>query len=143
MEQYTILYPLARDASPWGTEKVDKLELTYNTWKDVVDDCRYFYKRDPFVATVINKIVDLSINDLIIHEGDARKSVKDIVEAIKSDLLMFMRSAALEYLLSGLVIPEITFENVGKPGLEELGIKRFSQLSLPTDMWLKIGRAHV
>jgi hypothetical protein len=137
MEQYTILYPLARDSSPWGTEKVDKLELTYNTWKDVVNDCRYFYKRDPFVATVINKIVDLSINDLIIHEGDARKSVKDIVEAIKSDLLMFMRSAALEYLLSGLVIPEVTFESVGKEGLQDLGIKRFSQLSLPTDMWLR------
>jgi hypothetical protein len=137
LEQYTILYPLARDASPWGIEKIDKLELTYNTWKNVVDDCRYFYKRDPFVSTVINKIVDLSINDLIIHEGDARKSIKDIVEAIKPNLLMFMRSAALEYLLSGLVIPEVTFENVEKDDLQNLGIKRFSKLSLPTDMWLR------
>lgn len=137
MEQYTVIYPLSRDASPWGKEKVDKLELTYNTWKTAVNDCRYFYKRDPFVATVINKIVDLSINDLIVHEGDARKSVKDIIEAIKPDLLMFMRSAALEYLLSGLVIPEVTFEKVTKAGLQDLGIKRFSELSLPTDMWLR------
>jgi len=137
MEQYTIIYPLARDGSPWNTEKVDKLELNFDKWTKVIDDCRYFYKRDPFVATVVNKIVDLSINDLIIHEGEARKSVKDIVEAIKTPLLMFMRSAALEYLLSGLVIPEITFEPVLKEKLQEIGIKRFSSLSLPTDMWIR------
>lgn len=135
--QYSILQPYSKEPSPWTAEDVDKMELKFKDWKRLVKTCRYFYKRDPFVATVINKVIDLSINDLIIREGDARKSIKPIMEAIEPAIMMYMRNVALEYMLSGLVIPEITFEEVGKKQLHEMGIKRFEKLLLPVDMWLR------
>ena len=82
-------------------------------------------------------MVDLSINDIIVREKTARKSIKHVLGAIKSDLLVFLRNAALEYLLSGLVVPEISFDTYDKTQLHELGIKRFERLVLPSDMWIR------
>lgn len=135
--QYSILQPYNKTPFPWTPQDVDKLDFSAKEWKDVVASCRYYYKRDPFVSTVINKVIDLAINDIIVREGDARKSIKGILDAIRVDLMLYLRSVALEYLLSGLVVPEITFEELNKSQLHELGIKRFERLLLPTDMWIR------
>ncbi len=136
--QYSILENYNRKGSlPWSPQDIDKLDFDAKEWKDVVASCRYFYKRDPFVSTVINKVIDLAINDLIVRPGEARDSVKAILEGIQVDLMIYLRSVALEYLLSGLVVPEITFDRVNKAKLHEMGIKRFKSLLLPTDMWIR------
>jgi len=134
---FTLLNPQNSGSYPWTPEDVDKLEFSEKTWHATVKLCRYYYKKDPYVSTVINKIVDLSINDLIIRKGKARESSVLVLKAIKGQLLTFLRSAALEYLVSGLVIPEIEFEELNKEQLVELGIKRFRKLTLPTDMWIR------
>ncbi|KKL81973.1 hypothetical protein LCGC14_1989430, partial [marine sediment metagenome] len=127
--QYSILENYNRKGSmPWAAQDIDKFDFSAKEWKQVVASCRYFYKRDPFVSTVINKIIDLSINDIIVRKGEARKAIKDIVDAIQIDLMLYLRNVALEYLLSGLVVPEITFEELNKTQLHELGIKRFEKL---------------
>jgi hypothetical protein len=135
--QYSILQPYSKTPAPWSPQDVDKLDFTAKEWKKIVASCRYFYKRDPFVSTVINKVIDLAINDIIVREGEARKSIKSILDAIRVDLLIYLRSVALEFMLSGLVVPEITFEKVSKSKLHEMGIKRFESLMLPTDMWIR------
>ena len=136
--QYSILENYNRTGShPWTPQDIDKMDFTDKEWKEVIASCRFFYKHDPFVSTVINKVIDLAINDIIIREGDARKSVKSILDAIKVDLMIFLRSVALEYMLSGLVVPEMTFETINKSELHERGIKRFESLLLPTDMWIR------
>jgi hypothetical protein len=134
---FTLLAPWQNDSYPWTPEDVDKLEFDDTKWHEVVGECRYFYRRDPFVSTVINKIVDLAINDLIIRQGTARENVPKVLTAIKGKILDFLRQAALEYLISGLILPEIEFEVVDREGLSELGIKRFRKLTLPTDMWVR------
>jgi len=135
--QYTILQPQRKTSTPWSARDIDKLTFDDKKWKNVVKECRYYYKRDPFASTVINKMVDLSINNIIVREKTARKSIKLVLEAIKGDLLVFLRNAALEYLLSGLVVPEISFDAYNKTQLHELGIKRFERLVLPSDMWIR------
>ncbi len=136
--QYSLLENYNRKGfTPWSAQDIDKLDFNAKEWKDVVASCRYFYKRDPFASTVINKVIDLSINDIIVRKGEARKAILPILSAIRVDLLIYLRSVALEYLLSGLVVPEITFEEVGKVELHEMGIRRFEKLLLPTDMWIR------
>lgn len=135
--QYTILQPHSKDYGPWAPRDVDRLEFDHKNWKNIVEDCRYYYKRDPFSSVVLNKMVDLSINGLMVRKGTARESAKAIMESIEPDVLQFLRSAALEYLLSGLVIPEIEFDKFDKSELDNLGIKRFSGLMLPRDMWIR------
>jgi len=124
---------------PWQPEDVDKLELEFTDreWSKLIKDCRYFYKRDPFVSTVLNKIVDISMNDLIIRPGTARDSSVAIIEAIKHKILNFFRTVALEMLVTGMAIPEITFERLNVSELRDLGIARYKTLSLPTDMWVR------
>jgi len=135
--QYTILQPQSQSPSPWVASDIDKLTVSDKKWKSIVKECRYYYKRDPFVSTVINKMVDLSINNIIVREKSARKSFKIVLDAIKSDLLLFLRNVALEYLVSGLVVPEISFDVLGKAELHDIGIKRYDRLLLPTDMWVR------
>ncbi len=136
-QNYSLMTPWQKGSYPWIPEDVDKLEFDDTSWHKIVNECRYFYRRDPFVSTVVNKIVDLAINDLIIRQGTARETVPKVFLALKGKILDFLRQAALEYLISGLVIPEIEFELVGKEGLLELGIKRFRKLTIPTDMWVR------
>lgn len=127
-----------KGGTPWSPSDIDKLGFTnHKNWKRVIEDCRYYYKRDPFASTVINKVIDIAINDIVVHSGEARESVVKIVEGIRIPLLLFLRSAALEYLTTGLLVPEMTFETVGKKDLHKLGIKRFPKLILPTDMWIR------
>lgn len=138
--QYSVSWPWYGQTTTgvWSPSDVDKLEFTkHGDWSRVVQDCRYYYKRDPFVATVINKIIDMAINDIIIRPGEARDSIQNIVQGIKHPLLQFLRGASLEYLSSGLVLPEISFTEVERDELHALGIKRFSKLLLPTDMWVR------
>lgn len=136
---YSIMWPSTREGTtPWSPSNVDKLEFVkHDDWKHVIADCRYYYKRDPFASTVVNKIVDLAINDIVIHAGSSRDSIVKIVEGLKNPLLLFLRNAALEYLTTGLVVPEISFDTVSRSELHKLGITRFSSLQLPTDMWIR------
>jgi hypothetical protein len=137
--QYSVSWPYLRDTSgPWSPSDIDKLEFTkHKSWSKVVDDCRYYYKRDPFVSTVINKIIDIAINDITVQPGDARDSIVPILTAIKPAILQFLRNIALEYLITGLVVPEVTFDDVPKSDLHSMNIKRFESLTLPIDMWVR------
>lgn len=125
-------------SSPWIPDTVDKFELGIKkTWKSTVNDCRYYYKHDPIASVIINKIVDLSINNINLRVKSGRKVFEDVFNSIKPSIMAYLKSCALEYLISGLVVPEITFTNVKTDDLKTLGIKRFSELLLPTDMWLR------
>ena len=136
---YSIMWPTtSRGTAPWSPSEIDKLEFVkHDDWKVVLESCRYYYKRDPFASTVVNKIVDLAINDIVIHKGEARDSIIGIVEGIKGQLLHFLRNAALEYLTTGLVVPEVSFDTVPRKELHRMGIKRFGSLNLPIDMWIR------
>lgn len=134
----SYLTPLASSDNPWSPEEYDKLD-TYDLdkYKEVIGDCRYFYKRDPIASTVVNKLIDIGITELIIDQGTLSDNEYRIIDAVKNDLQEFLELGALEYLITGLVVPEIEFTTVTKSKLMDLGIKKYSSMKLPEVMWYR------
>lgn len=123
---------------PWSP-RVDKLSFgDHKLYENIIRDCRFFYRLEPLANTVINKMVDMSINNLIIDYTDkATKTEKQIYNSLKKDIIKFLRKAAVEYLTTGLVIPEISLTRLDKTQLRQKGIQRVDSLLYPTDMWLR------
>lgn len=122
----------------WQAEEVDKLEgYTLEKFSDVVKSCRYFYKSDPIAATVVNKMVDIGISGIEIDQGQLSDNEYRVFEGMKEKLLSFMESCALEYLISGFVIPEINYGPMTKEELLRIGVKKYTTLSMPINMWVR------
>lgn len=111
---------------------VDKTE--YNK---VTDLCRFFYKTEPIVSTVINKLVEFGVNDIIISKTGLSENEFRVFKALKPRLLEFAETMAQELLLSGLVVPEIGYGPVDKGEIFELGIKKYNRLTFPVSMWVR------
>lgn len=127
-------------ASPnfWAPDDVDKLEvLDIKRFNDITRQSRFFYRRDPIASTVLNKMVEIGITGLVFDKTDISENEHRIFLAIKDDLQAFIESCSLEFLISGLVVPEIIYESVNKEKLFSLGIKKYSSLTLPTAMWIR------
>lgn len=125
-------------ANPWGPDEFDKLGIkSKEDFESIVTQCRFFYQRDPIASTVINKMIDIGINDLTVDRKNLSANEVRLVEGMKDELVLFAEAMALEYLVSGLVIPEIKYARVGKNILKEFGIKRYDTLILPESMWIR------
>ena len=75
----------------------------------MIKRCRFYYNRDPVTSTTINKLIDIGINDLTFYKNGLSSNEFKIFEGIKPKLLGFAEDMALEYLLSGLVVPEVEY----------------------------------
>lgn len=126
-------------SNPWMPDDVDKLEKTnkLNTYRKIVEACRFFYRKDPLSATTINKLVEIGITDLEITQSTLSENEYRIFTAIKPKLKEFAENMAHEFLLTGLVVPEVQFTSVTKEQLKYYDIKKYNTLTLPTAMWLR------
>jgi hypothetical protein len=130
--------PTQNNVNPWVSEEVDKFDFKEgNDFRKLVSACRFFYKHDPLSATTVNKLVDIGINELLFTKEGLSENEFKIFLGIKDKLEEFAQNMALEFLLSGLVVPEIGYSSVGKEVIKELGIKKYEHLVLPTSMWLR------
>lgn len=102
-----------------------------------VTHCRFFYRTEPLVSTVIDKLVEIGINDLIFSKNKLSENEYRVFTAIKPKLLDFAEQMATEYLLSGLVVPEISYGAVDKDFIFSLGVKKYTRLILPDSMWVR------
>jgi hypothetical protein len=135
-----FITPTNSISNPWSEEDVDRMEFKPfggDDYKKVVDACRFFYKKDPIASTTINKLIEIGINELTFTKGTLSANEYKIFESLKEPLQDFAESMALEYLVSGLVIPEVQFQTVNKEYLSELGIKKYDYLEIPVTMWLR------
>ncbi len=124
--------------NPWSPSDVDKLELsTEKDYKKTVQNCRFFYRHDPIASTTINKLVEIGISDLVFNKNGLSDNELKLFEAMKEKLKEFAEAMALEYLLSGLVIPEVDYAVVGKDYLKNFGVKRYESAVVPVSMWLR------
>ena len=139
---FPIGTPYQTDANVWGVNRVDKLSFeNRDLYSNSVKNCRFYYRHEALAFSVVTKMVDLAINDLVITpEGKASKTEEQIYEALKEDLIKFLRKCALEYLITGLVVPEITLTRVAKNALRDKGVQRIDSLLYPTDTWLRDAR---
>jgi hypothetical protein len=127
-------------SNPWTWDQVDKLEIVdVDQYRKTIYACRFFYKRDPIASTVINKMVDIGITGLEFERAGLTNNEENLIEGLLPSLLEFAEAMAMEYLISGLVIPEVKFTTVSKEELDSAGImlKKFSSITLPTSMWVR------
>lgn len=124
--------------NPWSdVNKRSTTAYDYDAFVKDVDLCRFFYKTEPMVSTVINKLVEIGVNDIIFSKNGLSDNEFRVFLSIKQDLLDFAESMAQEYLLSGLVVPEFTLGKVGKEFIAPLGIKKYTSLFLPASLWVR------
>lgn len=130
--------PLSNYDYPWSPEDVDKLDIAdVKEYKKAINSCRFYYERDPLASTAINKLVEVGITDLLFSKNKLSENEFQVFLSLEPKLKEFAENMALEYLLSGLVIPEISYTQVNKNQLKNLGIKRYEFLVLPSSMWLR------
>jgi hypothetical protein len=121
-----------KDAKTYSLKVVDKV-----AWDDQVVLCRFFYKTEPLVSTVINKLVEVGINDIIISKSGLSDNEFRVFKALKPRLLEFSEAIAQELLLSGLAVPEVGYGPMEKDEIFALGIKKYNKLIFPNSMWVR------
>jgi hypothetical protein len=127
-------------SNPWTASDVDKLELNTDDYHKIVKACRFFYKKDPLVSSTINKLVEVGINRLMFSKNGLTENEYKIFLGLREKLEEFAESMALEYLISGLVVPEIQFGRLNKEQIKNLGIyglKKYDSLMLPATMYIR------
>src|SRR5574341_169074 len=68
--------PAATTLGFGSSAEPDKMDIP-TSWNDLVKMIRFYYERDPIASTVVNKSVDIGINEIINNQGDAdRKSTR-------------------------------------------------------------------
>jgi hypothetical protein len=82
-------------------------------------------------------MIDIGVNGLQFNSKDLNANEKKIMDAVLPSLEEFAEAMALEYLISGLVVPEVKVANVTKDTLKEYGIKKYETLKLPVALWLR------
>lgn len=84
------------------------------TFHKVIDLCYDFYQRGGIVATVINRLQELTITEISNGQRNTSDEANAYFEAVlhrqPSRMGRFIKSMALEYFLSGLVVPRIDWE---------------------------------
>lgn len=149
----TIKKEVAKAPSPMNYAASELLDRTSNPWTEIpkfktavknydeynksVTHCRFFYRTEPLVSTVLDKLVELGITDLVFSKNKLTDNEYRVFTAIKPKLVEFAEQMALEYLLSGLVVPEIGYNKADKDFIFSLGIKKYSSLVLPDSMWVR------
>jgi predicted CopG family antitoxin len=122
----------------WKNLDVDRLETSrLEDYQKVVQECRFFYRSDPIASTVINKLVEIGITDLELDLSSFPQNDRKIYEAYLGEINKFLRLCGLEYLITGLVVPEITFEPVDRVAIRSFGIKKYMRLYFPVSMWIR------
>jgi len=82
----------------------------------VVRMCYDFYQRGGVIATVINRMAEFTVTEIRNGQRDTNDEVNTYFESVlsrnPSRLMRFLRKMALEYYLTGMVLPRIDWEPV-------------------------------
>lgn len=127
------------NVNPWSPDDVDKMDkkLELKQFRELVNQCRFFYKKDPLVSSTINKLVEIAINDLQLGKNGLADNEFKVFLSMKQKLKDFAEQMAMEYLISGLVVPEIKVGVLTRDQVKELGIKKYDSLKYPVSLWLR------
>jgi hypothetical protein len=117
------------------TTEVDNMVLP-TEYKKLIKTCRFFYKHDPVAATILNKMVDFAVSPMLNQQGKCTDDEFAVYDSLKEGLEEFYRNVCLEYLLSGLVMPEYEWERMpGSKLSPELNSR--TRFNLPNNIWFR------
>ncbi len=108
---------------------------TYLSYHDLIKLCRHFHETDPIAGTVINRMAMMSITDLRNRWDGQSDAEKAFWDTVARDIRTFFKSAAIEYFVHGLVVPDFSMTQViGRSFDQSLGRKKYWY---PTDIWAR------
>lgn len=85
-------------------------------YHSVIDMCYDFYQRGGIVSTVINRLAELAVTEVANGQRKTSDEANNYFDAVlhrsPSYLSRFLRTAALEYFISGMVLPRVDWETV-------------------------------
>lgn len=125
--------------NPWTDAlKAKDKKFDYDEFVQTVKLCRFFYRTEPVVSTVVNKLVEIGINDLVFSRNKLSENEFRVFTALKPRLIDYSERMAQEYLTSGFVIPDVGWgKNKDKEFIFSLGVKKYTSLVLPESMALR------
>jgi hypothetical protein len=129
------LLPVWGNAGGYSGMNPDKMKVT-DGWDKQLILCRFFAKYDPVASGAINKQIELAFNGFRPKREQCSDEEYAVYAQTKEVVLAGLKTLAREYLVSGLVVPEITW--VQKPG-KELNMKSRpnKRYWLPQTMWAR------
>lgn len=118
-----------------STDYVDKMNIPSEYLKQV-SLCRYFYSRDPVASGTINKQIEIAFNDFKPRQGECTDEEFGVYSYFNDTILEALKNIALEYLVSGLIVPEIAWKQVSG---KEMGLKNRpnKKYFVPDYIWLR------
>jgi hypothetical protein len=130
-----LLNDPAQTGVVFGDYSVDYMTLP-KKYRDLIKMCRFFYKRDPIAGTIVNKMVDFAITPLMNQKSGCTDDELAVYDSLNEMLIEFYRNVCLEYLLSGLVVPQYEWSRVSGASLTEKLNSR-TRVWVPNNIWFR------
>lgn len=127
----------AKIVNPWNVKPLNAPIVDQPKFITLVNQCRFYYKKDALTSTTINKLVEIGINDLEFSKNGLSDNEFRVFTGLRQQLLDFAEEMALEFLLSGLIVPEFKYMVKPKEDVQRLGVKKYTSLTLPDSLWLR------
>ena len=117
------------------TTEIDEMKLPSDYHK-LIKMCRFFYTHDPIAGTVMNKMVDCAITPLTNRKSNCTDEEFATYNFILDLLQDFFRNVCLEYLLSGLVVPQYEWSQIKGSELSPARNSR-RRVWVPDNVWFR------
>jgi hypothetical protein len=115
-----------------GRKEPDKMSIPVD-FHERIALIRYYYELDPIARTVVDKIIDIGISPLILDRNECGDDEYKVYSYNLDVFNSYLKQAALEYLLSGLVVPRVQWDTVTPA---EIGTEKTRRFELPVASWV-------
>ena len=120
------------DSNPWVPD--GSFTNDDKRYHELVRLSRFYYRNDPFVSAVINRIAEVGATEVIIDQGNLTDNEYALLEYVKIRLQHYLKNAIRELLLSGLLYTEVTFKDVDSSYLRRIGVRYKIGAQLPSSI---------
>lgn len=120
------------DSNPWEVGLFQDSDRDHYVKR--VKKSRFFYRNEPLISAIINRIADIGATDVVIGSGSLTKSETQLLNSISDMLVDYIRNAIRELLLSGLLFTEVYFDIYDDKELRLLGIQYKKEAILPKNI---------
>lgn len=112
-----------------------RISIAPYSYAEELFQCKFFYKYDPTASTVLNRMAELSGGKIRNKRANANDEEFNYYEGVAKKLTGLMQAASLDYLVSGMAIPDYgTIKVMGNRLHPSLGRKRYT---VPDKMWIR------
>lgn len=105
------------------------------TYRDEVQQCRWFYRYDPIASTTVNRMADIAITNLRHKRNGCSDKELLLFNSLRQKFEAIFDDIAVEYLISGMAIPDYGLKRImGNRINKKLGRTRYY---IPDPLWVR------